>query len=870
MLTLKDICKDYLAGDNAVHALKNVNMQFRANEFVSVLGQSGCGKTTMLNIVGGLDRYTSGDLIIDGVSTKAFQDVDWDAYRNLRVGFIFQSYNLIPHIDILSNVEMALTLSGVGASERRQRAMRALEQVGLQEQARKRPNQLSGGQMQRVSIARALINNPEIILADEPTGALDSATSVQIMDLLQKIAQEKLVIMVTHNAELAQQYSTRIIRLSDGEVVDDTNPIGEEELRAAQADDEARAARETQEICAAIAPARAGRYESREQIERDATLDDKKRAKWLAKYDRAQKKRERKIERERVRAKKRKLGSTSMSYRTACKLSFNNLMTKKGRTVMTSIAGSIGIIGVALVLAISNGFTGYIGDLQRDVLAGYPIEIARSSVDTNKLMGLMMGGDPGSSHREEYPDKDTIYSYNPMLQYLSLFVNNDITADYVDYVAQLESLGYADSVRYSYGVDMNVVGKVNTAYKDFINLDEYTKVNHSSDLLSQMGGMMGGGSSSQKRPDVGWQQLTGDKDYVLTQYEVLAGAYPQNKNEAVLVVDKSNQLNQSTLASLGLAYDGYTSFDQVYGENGLTFYVATNGAYYIDNGDGTFRTRDGADVAQMGEEQGVVPVKVVGILRRLKDAKLTTLNTGVAYTEDLTRYIMQDCKAHADEGIIAAQKAAGAARNVVTGAKMTDNEYKDWLEDLGAIETPSYIQIFPKDFASKEKVMEHLDAWNKDHTRIQYSDMSQFATDFMSEMVRIISIVLVCFASVSLLVSSVMIGIITYVSVVERTKEIGILRSLGARKRDISNVFNAETALIGLIAGVIGVLATYILSIPINALLKHFYGIAGLCSLSVLHAALMIAISMTLTIIAGLVPSRIASKRDPVVALRTE
>lgn len=875
MLVLDHIRKDYGTGDSVVHALQDVSLRFRKSEFVSILGPSGCGKTTMLNIIGGLDRYTSGDLIIDGVSTKEFQDVDWDAYRNLRVGFIFQSYNLIPHIDICSNVEMALTLSGVGASQARKRAEDALRAVGLGDHLHKRPNQLSGGQMQRVSIARALINDPEIILADEPTGALDSNTSVQIMELLQEIARGRLVIMVTHNAELAEQYSTRIIRIHDGQIIEDTNPVqGEESEQALQADAE-QARAENEQAVASVAPVNVKGYTSIEQIEQDAALSDKKRARLLKAFARAQQRHARKVERARVRYKKRKLGKTSMSYRTACKLSGHNLMTKKGRTTMTSIAGSIGIIGVALVLAISNGFTNYIEGLQRDVLAGYPVEVARSSVNTNSLLGIMMGGGMGEDGGTKFPDSSTIRPYNPLEQYLKLFIDNEITHEYVEYVEQLKTQGYADSIRYSYGVDMNVIGRIRNDFSGttggFQGLPEYTKVNYSSSLLDQMGGMMGGGSGSQDpKPSVGWQQLSGGQDYVLSQYDLLAGNYPQNKNQAVLVVDSRNRLSDSMMASLGLPYNkSYISFDDVLGGDGITLYVATNNAYYISTGQDSYAVRNAQELYGKGEEDGVIPVKIVGILRQKPDAAITTLSSGVAYMPELTEYIMQDSMA---SDIVASQIRVGKERNVVTGEKFgSTSNYNSWLEDLGGIDTPSYIQIFPKDFAAKEQVINHLNAWNDTHSKsIRYNDMSQFATDFMSEMVRIISIVLICFASVSLLVSSVMIGIITYVSVVERTKEIGILRSLGARKRDISNVFNAETAIIGAIAGIIGVIITYILSIPINLIIQHYYAISGLCALSPLHALLMIAISMGLTIIAGLVPARIASKRDPVVALRTE
>lgn len=849
MLRLSDICKDYTAGDSVVHALKNVNLQFRDSEFVSILGASGCGKTTMLNIIGGLDRYTSGDLRIDGVSTKEFKDVDWDAYRNLRVGFIFQSYNLISHIDILSNVEMALTLSGVSAQERKRRATQALSEVGLGEQIHKRPNQLSGGQMQRVSIARALINNPEIILADEPTGALDSVTSVQIMEILKKISQDKLVIMVTHNPDLAKEYSTRIIRLTDGEVVSDSMPF--------EAPEETR---ETTQAVEALPD-----LDAMTPPQRRAALKDKK-----------------KKERALLREKKKKLGKTSMSYFTALKLSFNNLMTKKGRTIMTSIAGSIGIIGVALVLAISNGFQGYIQTMQHDILAGYPIEIARSTIDTNKAMSLFMGGGTGDTSKPSYPDKDVVYPYNPMTQWQDLMITNDITRDYVDYLATFRNEGLADSIYYSYGIDVNLIGRINNKYNGFLgngsfkDLPEYCKVNQSSSVMGQMmGSVIGGGSNSDSgTPDVGWQQLTGGKDYILSQYEVLAGSYPTNKNEVVLVVDKRNQLNQSTLASLGLPYGATKlNFEEIIGsetKEGVTFRAVTNNAMYqYDEQSGLYAERDAEELYLAPEgTEGIYRIKVVGILRQREEAQLTTLSTGIAYTEELTMDLLADSM---NSDIVKAQRAMPGT-NVLTGKSLSEETYRTQIEQLGGSDLPTSINVYPKDFDSKEKILKALDQWNADHkgSEVVYNDMSAMATDMMSETLRIISIVLVCFASVSLLVSSVMIGIITYVSVVERTKEIGILRSLGARKRDISNVFNAETAIIGFAAGVFGVLITYLLSIPINLIINWKIGISTLCSLSPLHALLMIVISMGLTIIAGLIPSRVASKRDPVVALRTE
>lgn len=797
MLQLKNIVKNYGQGDNVVHALKGVSLDFRESEFVAVLGQSGCGKTTMLNIIGGLDRYTEGDLVINGVSTEKYKDVDWDAYRNNRIGFIFQSYNLISHVSILANVEMALTLSGVGREERKRRALQALKDVGLEDKVNKRPNELSGGQMQRVSIARALVNNPDIILADEPTGALDSATSVQIMDILKEISKDKLVIMVTHNPELAQQYATRIVRLNDGVVVSDSDPFV---------------------------------YTYEESVEEKS-----------------------------VKEKKKDLKKTSMTFWTALKLSFNNLRTKKGRTIMTSIAGSIGIIGVALVLAISNGMQGYINKIERTVLAGYPIQIAKESFDTSKMMEMMTSpGGTTTNSRPQYPDEEVVYPYDPTANMKDLIKYNNITQEYVDYVAVLEGENYVDSVTYSYGIDMNVIGKINKGY--FGGTKQYDKVARTSTMADMMGSMMGG----DKKADINWQEMMGDESYVLSQYQLLKGKFPTEKNQVVLVIDKSNQLSQSLLASLGMNYQTYQriSFDDLL--NIKLKLVTNNAYYYYDDANGVYKVKDTQSLYNGADNAGIIDLEIVGILREKPDNMMPMLSTGIAYTADLTRYIMQDSLA---SDIVQAQRA-DMTKSVLTGATISEQQAQDILISIGGSAVPIGINIYPKDFDGKQKVIDYLDSWTGE--KINYNDMSKFATDMMGSTVNIVSIALICFAAVSLLVSSVMIGVITYVSVVERTKEIGILRSLGARKTDILNVFNAETTIIGAVAGTIGVIVTYILSIPINLIIGAKSGITTLCSLSPWHALMLIVISTLLTIIAGLIPSYTASKRDAVVALRTE
>lgn len=802
MLKLEGITKDYKSGDGVVHALKGINLEFRRTEFVSILGHSGCGKTTMLNIIGGLDRYTDGDMSIDGVSTKKYKDVDWDTYRNIRIGFVFQSYNLIQHLTILDNVAMAMTLSGVGLAERKRRAEEALRIVGLEGQMKKLPNQLSGGQMQRVSIARAIVNNPEIILADEPTGALDSATSVQIMELLKEISRTKLVIMVTHNRELAEQYSTRIVSVKDGEIVGDTMPYD-------------------------------GSDESSTEKKVEFEVTDKE--------------------------KKKKLKKSSMSYSTAIKLSFKNLMTKKGRTLMTSIAGSIGIIGVCLVLAISNGFSNYVNELQQTVLAGYPVQIAQETFDTNVLLNMFMGGTSGSDGRTQYPDKDTVIQYNPSEMISSAVIENDFGQDYIDYVNKVKENGWASSVTYSYGMDTTVIGKT----VNVLGAENYEKVNPSGGF--DMSGLI------VPKADIGWSEMIGDEEFIMSQYDLVAGTFPQNKNQVILVVDSYNQANVSVLLGLGFrSSQKEVSFDDIVGTK---LRVVANDDIYMEGENGLFAEKtDSVALKELylaPESETNLEIEVVGVLRPKEGTQLALLSTGINYTSELTQYLLE---VNSKSRIVEAQ-SANTSTDVTTGMPFTEKDtYRKAMQKIGGDSTPTGMNIYPKDFSGKEKIIAYLDQWNADNpdSEVVYVDMSEMAASMLNEIIRIISIVLVCFAAISLVVSSVMIGIITYVSVVERTKEIGILRSLGARKIDISNVFNAETFIIGLLAGVIGVIVTYILSIPINLLIYNLVEIGTLCKLSPWHALIMIVVSFVLTLVAGLVPSSVAAKKDPVEALRTE
>ena len=852
MLQLKEIVKDYGEKDNVVHALKGVSLNFRDNEFVSILGQSGCGKTTMLNIVGGLDRYTSGDLIIDGISTKKFQDVDWDAYRNVRIGFIFQSYNLINHIDILSNVEMSLTLSGVSAAERKERALKALEAVGLKDQVKKRPNQLSGGQMQRVSIARALINNPNIILADEPTGALDSATSVQIMEILKDIAKDRLVIMVTHNPELAEQYSTRIVRLSDGEVVSDSNP-----------------------------------FDVNESVEKVETSTQN-----LNTSEQLTKKDLRRINRD----KKKKLAKTSMNFLTALKLSFTNLMTKKARTILTAVAGSIGIIGLSLVLAISNGFSSYVKNMEQDMLAGYPITIEKTSVDYTSVMNMFsqgsMGEDSSSDDSNKYPTTGKVEPANTvdkLLDMMSIIQNNTLSSDYVDHLNKMDKSLYG-SIFYKYNMKLNIVGKPNVRY--FKNFK--TTV---SRLNPAYGSMIYNGDDGEYQNIIGmtsmisFNEITGDEAFITSQYDCLYGEYPKGKNDLILIVDESNKIGDFTLAALGVDVqigESYT-FEEllnIVNTNPLKAYA--NNEYYNDistSGSVLFEENDATELYTGSKEN--VELRFVGVFRKKSTVSYATMQSGVGYTQELVEYLLDK---NYNSEIVEAQRNSenqyvlysldgfpGSASDSIGsmfggGVSVTDQESA--LEVLGGSKNPVAIYIYPKDFDSKDGIIRWLDKWNNEHNDsedVQYNDMAAIIASTLSQMIRIITIALAAFSSVSLVVSSFMIGIITYVSVVERTKEIGILRALGARKMDVSRVFNAETLIIGFIAGLIGVIITYILSLPINLIINWKAGmVLNLCSLNPLVALAMVALSMFLTLIAGVIPSRIAAKRDPVEALRSE
>ena len=773
MLEIKHIKKSYKTGDFVQKALNDVSIQFRQNEFVAILGPSGSGKTTLLNVLGGLDHYDSGDLIINGKSTKNFKAADWDAYRNNSVGFIFQSYNLIGHISIQDNVEMALTLSNVKKKERRKRAREALKSVGLLEHAHKRPNQLSGGQMQRVAIARSLVNNPDIILADEPTGALDSNTSKQIMDLIQKIASDKLVIMVTHNQDLAYQYATRVIEVKDGKVVSDSNPLTKEEQEEEQ-------------------------------------------------Y---------------------KLKKTKMSFMEALYLSFNNIMTKKGRTLITAFASSIGIIGIALILSLSNGFDLQIDKFERGILSAMPIMISKQSMDLDEESLVQLTGE----EQEKYPDKQTVIPKDNALE--SLVHQNKINDDYIDYIENIPSdLVYG--VSYTKMTALNVLtehdGKVSVADTQDISFSALPK------------------SLDENTPNAAMEAY----------YDILAGTLPQKKEDIVLIVDASNRVNTEILQLLGFDTMDEIPFDEIIGK---TIKVALNDDFYVKMGDYFVRNPDLQSVYDNS-----ITLTVSGILRMKEDFPSYVSSASLCYTNELLDEVTA---ANNESEIVKAQQASDV--NVLTGMPFSDSTSnpsssssagmtmtKDTvLGYLGADQTPYMIYLFPKDFESKDELLKYLDAYNddkEDDDKVIYMDQAELISSMSSSIMSAVTIVLIAFSSISLIVSSIMIGIITYISVLERTKEIGILRALGARKKDISRVFNAETFIIGITSGLIGIGIALILTIPTNQIIYNLTELENVAILNPLHALILILVSMTLTMIGGFIPARIAAKKDPVEALRTE
>ncbi|MBR2322976.1 MAG: ABC transporter ATP-binding protein/permease [Clostridia bacterium] len=912
MLALKNVVKDYYVASETVHALKGVSINFRKSEFVSILGPSGCGKTTLLNIIGGLDRYTSGDLVINGKSTKLYTDRDWDVYRNHRIGFIFQSYNLIPHQTVLGNVELALTIAGIGKEERIRRSKQALDRVGLKDQYYKKPNQLSGGQCQRVAIARALVNDPEILLADEPTGALDTVTSVQIMELIKEISKERLVIMVTHNPELADKYSTRIVRMLDGNLIEDTMPYQDEDERA--------------ELIAS------------EEVPTEKPKSKKEKAK--------------------------------MSFFTAFKLSARNLISKKGRTTMVGFAGSIGIIGIALVLAFSAGIKGYVASMQDDMLSGNPITITESTYDLDALTGMMSD----SQKQEIIKEPNRVY-INSMVDYFikmgkvsdSMLIKNNITSDYVDYVKAMPS-DYYSAMKYGYGINVhnNIYTSVNMSDIGVKNLSLTALTATYTDILKRTSFEEYANYVNMFIPSL--EQAPTSEEYIKQQYEV-HGKVATQKDEIMLVINKESEVSDLLLAMLGyfsqdefvnLVYKGdcdckltngshdqdckygqnlqngtnldrtYFTYEEILSEN-KTFYWYPNSKTYKKSG---FSYVYNSEVGEgWNEDTSAVKLKVVGILQPKQSVSYGCLSSGVYYTEALTNHILSVTKAEENglvdfingvdettemgagtiymlsgmlkdngqgvsytinyrhEGQDYSEKqylslsSGGGMLSMMMGGTTTPTDIKNGIiRTLGGNDIANSISIYPIDFDSKDLVTNYLDRWNGDETitvngtsivkgsrdDVKYTDTLSLVINLINTMIDVISYALIAFTSVSLVVSTVMIGIITYVSVVERIKEIGVIRSLGGRKKDVSYLFNAETFIIGLLAGLIGIGATYLISEIINLILFPLIGIRRIAMLPVTDAILMVLLSVGLTLISGLIPAKSAANKDPVIALRTE
>ena len=804
MLEIKNITKVYKTGDFIQKALDRVSINFRESEFVSILGPSGSGKTTLLNIIGGLDKYDSGDLVINEVSTKKYKDRDWDSYRNHRIGFVFQSYNLIPHQTVLSNVELALTLSGIDKKERRKRAINALKEVGLSDHIHKKPNQMSGGQMQRVAIARALVNNPDILLADEPTGALDSDTSTQIMKILKKISKNKLVIMVTHNPELAKEYSSRIISLKDGKITDDTNT-----------------------------------YDGQSDTE--------------SKY---------------IKPKK-----TSMSFFTALSLSLNNLMTKKGRTFLTAFAGSIGIIGIALILSLSNGVDKYIEKVQEDALTSYPLTLEKTTIDASSLMNSFMNSNSSGNH-----ELDAVYSNNIMTDMITTMYGGVTTNNLKDLKKYLENYediqNYVNDIKYTYNLDLNIY------------TEKSLQVNPSN-MMSTFGFETTSPTGMSSSIAI-FNELSTNKDLLNSQYEVVKGRMPKNYDELVLIVDKNNEIVDYALYSIGLKDQKEiqeTMMNMMQGKEikefkqtvytydeilNTKYKLVLNTDYYQkENGIWKDKSKDPLHIKSIVDNG--LDLKIVGIIKPSENSNLSVTN-GIGYTSELTEYVINEIN---DSKIVKDQKE-NKNINVFTNSKFESLEsYETNLAKIGAVdlEDPFTINIYPKNFESKEEIENIIKNYNekaKEEDKIEYTDYVGILMGSVTTIVDVIGYVLIAFVSISLVVSSIMIGIITYISVLERTKEIGILRSIGASKKDISRVFNAETFIVGITAGLIGILITSVLNILINIIIKNVSGIIVNASLPIIGAIILVLISIILTVIAGLIPAKVASKKDPVIALRTE
>lgn len=763
MLELKKISKSYKTGSFVQQALKEVSIQFRNNEFVAILGASGSGKTTLLNIIGGLDQYDSGDLIINNKSTKKFKAIDWDRYRNHCVGFIFQNYNLIPHISILDNVEMGMTLSGVNSKTRKKKAKEALKKVGLLEHIHKKPNQLSGGQMQRVAIARALVNNPDIILADEPTGALDTKTSIQIMDLIKEIAKDKLVIMVTHNPDLAKDYATRIIEFKDGTKISDSNPVTEKE--------------------------------------KDTSI--------------------------------LKIKKTAMNFRTALKLSFNNIKTKKGRTLLTAFASSIGIIGIALILSLSNGFKIEVDNFEKNTLSQAPVIISTQA--------MTMSEETVSQIKKEdspkYPKEEKVYALEDVME--TVLHTNILSDEYIEYVKKLDT-SLLSGVSYQQATNFNIITKTKDGYKLVADSSNWI-------LLP---------TNPNKN----------ESGIIYDNYDILAGEINENEPGLILQVNSKNQIYQSTLEALGLS-GKEVSFEDILNQE---LKVVGNDNYYLQYGSIFVPNQD---LEKLYQNKNNITLKVQAIIRGKSDKEMITNGSGIGYTNALTELVISKNK---DSKIVSYQEKSDY--NILTNQPFDEkdgsmNTKEIMLGYLGKDVKPNVIYLYPKDFESKKEITTYLDKYNEGKEEkdvVEYTDMAAMISTLSGNIMDAITVVLVAFSSISLIVSSIMIAIITYISVLERIKEIGILRALGARRKDIKRVFNAETFIIGLTSGILGILIAYLLTIPANKIIENLSGLAGVAKLNIYHAIILVIINIILTMIGGAIPSRMASKKDPVEALRTE
>lgn len=772
MLEIKNIKKSYTVGDIVTVALDDISIQFRDKEFVAILGTSGSGKTTALNIIGGLDRYDSGDLIIKGKHTRDFKDSDWDAYRNNSVGFVFQSYNLITHLSIVANVELGMTLSGVSKIEKKKKAIAVLERVGLKDHLHKKPNQLSGGQQQRVAIARALANDPEILLCDEPTGALDSTTSTQIMDLIKEIASDRLVIMVTHNPDLAKEYANRIIEFKDGKILSDSN-----------------------------------HYEF-------DTYEDKF-----------------------------SLKKTSMNFLTALSLSFNNIRTKKGRTFLTSFASSIGIIGIAVILSLSTGFQTQIDKFQADALSEFPIMITKAQMDLNED-SIAQQMNPN----QEFTDSDKLFLYDPLDD--TMVHLNELDEEFVDYIEKIDPQ-FSSALGFTYSLNLNLIREIDGSYEP-VSLKAKRGMN--------MPPMGGGGLSTYPI------QLNPEEESMLDKsYDVLYGVIPKNERDIVLVVDGQNRIDENLLLALGFEIDNVETmnFSDIVGTK---IKWIPNDSYYTKTPYGNYLPSSDHDL--MSTSDGVVELNISAIVRQKKDVKLSLLQPGIVYSDILSRKILET---ELNSNIVKDQM--DASYNVMTMEPVDESTKKQVLSYLGGNSDPVVITVYPKDFESKDEVLLYLDAFNENRAqenKVFYTDLASTLSSLTKGIMDGITVVLIAFAAISLVVSLIMISIITYTSVLERTKEIGVLKALGARKKDITRVFDAETFILGIFSGLLGVLIAYALTIPINIVILDMTGLANVATLQLDHALILVSISTILTMLGGHIPAKMASNKDAVEALRSE